>query len=178
MRRRFILLANLLVLALGFNFQPAWADQKAAPDPNDPTDANIALMEGEILQNWQYAQHPFDAEISGKFLDRYLETLDYSHIYFLESDIKEFDAYRTNLPSLTMEDHDLSPCWVIFSRFMKRAGERVDYVTNLLATTKFAFTGMQTFRGQPPRFAVCHEHDGTEGVLAPGTSLRISRTVA
>jgi len=39
----------------------------------------------------------------------------------------------------------MSPCWVIFSRFMERAGQRINYVTNLLATTNFEFTGHDRF---------------------------------
>src|SRR5580698_17963 len=77
-----------------------------APGPtSDPTDANIAEIEGDMLQTFQYSQHPFDAEISGRFLDRYLEMLDYSHLYFLQSDTNEFEAYRTNLQNLTLQNH-------------------------------------------------------------------------
>ncbi len=68
----------------------------------DPTDANIASILAEKLQTWQYSQHPFDQEIASKFLDRYLDTLDYSHMYLLKSDLADFAPYRTNLP----EPHD------------------------------------------------------------------------
>lgn len=107
----------------------------------DPTDAHVAEVEGELLQTWHFSQHPFDQEIAGKFLDRYLDTLDYSHLYFLQSDIKEFAPYRTNLQVLTMRDHDVSPCWKIFARFMERAKEHTRFVTNALETEKFTFTG-------------------------------------
>jgi len=151
-------MASPILLALVFPLHSAQAalppDQKAPLASADLTgtnttenltDANIAEIEAEMLQTWQYSQHPFDAEISSRFLDRYLETLDYSHIYFLQSDINEFETYRTNLHVLTLQDHDMSPCWVIFSRFMQRANERIKYVTNLLATTKFDFTGHDRF---------------------------------
>jgi carboxyl-terminal processing protease len=142
-------LASHLLLALAFPLHFAEAalsaEQKPPLAPADSTDVNIAQVEADVLQTWQYSQHPFDREISGRFLDRYLETLDYSHIYFLQSDINEFEAYRTNLHVLTLQDHDLTPCWVIFSRFMQRANERIKYVTNLLATTKFEFTGHDRF---------------------------------
>ena len=121
------------------------AEQKPPLASADSTDANIAQIEADMLQTWQYSQHPFDQEISGRFLDRYLETLDYSHIYFLQCDINEFEAYRTNLHVLTLQNHDMTPCWVIFSRFMQRANERINYVTNLLATTKFDFSRHERF---------------------------------
>jgi carboxyl-terminal processing protease len=142
-------LANPLLLALVFTLSCAHAalppDQKLPLASADSTDANIAQIEGDMLQTWQYSQHPFDQEISGRFLDRYLETLDYAHNYFLQSDINEFDTYRTNLHILTLQDHDMSPCWVIFSRFMERVNQRVNYMTNLLATMKFDFGGHDRF---------------------------------
>jgi carboxyl-terminal processing protease len=111
----------------------------------DPTDAHIARISAEMLETWQYSQHPFDQEIASKFLDRYLDTLDYSHMYLLKSDLADFEPYRTNLQILTMKQHDTSPCWKIFARFMERAAQRVTYVTNLLATEKFDFSGHDRF---------------------------------
>ncbi len=113
--------------------------------PQDMTDANIAQIVAELLETYQYSLHPFDQEIAGRFLDRYLDSLDYSHMYFLKSDMAEFDAYRTNLQDLTVKDHDTSPCWKIFGRFIERATERVNYVTNLLATEKFDFSDNDRF---------------------------------
>ena len=138
-----IVLSSPLFLALFFTLHGAQAalpaEQKAPLFSEDPTDVNIAQVEADLLQNYQYSQHPFDQEIDGRFLDRYLETLDYYHNYFLQSDINEFETYRTNLHVLTLQYHDLSPCWVIFSRFMERASERINDATNLLATTQFRF---------------------------------------
>jgi carboxyl-terminal processing protease len=149
MRRRLFLWASPFLLALAFIIHSTQAalpaEQKGLLASTDPTDANIAQIEADMLQTWQYSQHPFDQEISGRFLDRYLETLDYSHMFFLQSDMDEFAGYRTNLHILTLEDHDISPCWVIFSRFMERASQRLNYVTNMLAATKFDFSGHDRF---------------------------------
>ena len=135
---------------------PDRPDPHFSPTPNaltpadmlkvqDPTDANIARITADMLETWQYSQHPFDQEIASRFLDRYLDTLDYSHMYLLKSDLADFEPYRTNLQDLTVKDHDTSPCWKIFARFMERATERVTYVTNLLATEKFDFSGHDRF---------------------------------
>jgi carboxyl-terminal processing protease len=149
MRRRLSLLAAQLLPALILPLlvlQSAKADApKALSIPTDPTDAHIAEIEADLLQSWQYSQHPFDQEIAGRMVDSYLETLDYSHIFFLQPDIDSFAPYRTNLQVLTLQDHDVSPCFDIFNRFMKRAYERINYVTNLLATNKFTFTGHERF---------------------------------
>ena len=127
--------------------------------PTDPTDGNIAQVTSEMLQAWQYTRHPFDKEIANKFLDRYLDSLDYYHLNFLQSDVHEFDAYRTNLPEL-FHKRDLTPCWTIFSRFMQRANERIDYVTNYLATAKLDFSGDDRFT--PDRHLLPYAKDQDE----------------
>lgn len=149
MRRQLLLSATPIVAALVLSLQIVHAalpsSQKEPRASKDSTDANIAQIESDMLQTWQYSQHPFDDEISGRFLDRYLETWDYSHLYFLDSDIKEFEPYRTNLQVLTLQDHDMSPCWTMFNRFMERVNQRITYVTNLLATNHFDFSGHDRF---------------------------------
>jgi carboxyl-terminal processing protease len=149
---------NLLVASVALAvtlLSPALSSQGALPakDPTpaemlsltNTTDGNIAAETADMLQTVNYTQHPFDQEIASRFLDRYLETLDYSHMYFLKSDIAEFEQYRTNLQDLTLRDHDTSPCWKIFARFMERANERITYATNVLATEKFDFSGHDKF---------------------------------
>ncbi len=111
---------------------------------NDQTDANIARTTAELLESWHYSQHPFDQEISSRFLDQCLR-LDYDHLFFLQSDLDEFESYRTTLGVLTLKKHDLTPCWVIFSRFLERLSERTAYATNLLLTEQFDFNGHEHF---------------------------------
>ncbi len=123
--------------------EPRTAAEMAAAE--DPTNAIVARIAAAKLQEWNYSQHPFDQEMSSRFLDRYLDTLDYTHMFFLQSDINEFQKFRTNLNLLTLQDKDLTPCWVIFSRFMERVHQRVDLASNLLETAKFDFGAHERF---------------------------------
>jgi carboxyl-terminal processing protease len=123
--------------------EPRTAEEMAAAA--DTNDAAVAQITADRLAAWNYSQHPFDEEISSKFLDRYLDSLDYLHMFFLKSDIDEFEQYRTNLNVLTLQKKDITPCWVIFSRFMQRVHERVDYVSNLLDTATFDFSDKERF---------------------------------
>jgi carboxyl-terminal processing protease len=59
--------------------------------------------------------------------------------------VDEFEQYRTNLNVLTLQKHDLTPCWAIFSRFMERVHQRNQWVTNLLENGKFEFDGHDRF---------------------------------
>ena len=77
---------------------PAPASPAELPDFNrDATESNITGLVPWLLERYHYSRHPFDAEISGKFLDRYLDALDHWHLYFLQSDLAQFDGYRATL---------------------------------------------------------------------------------
>ncbi len=132
-------------------------------DPNyERTEGNIAGRLPLFLESWQYTHHPFDAEISSKFLDRYLDSLDHYHVLFFQSDLKQFEGYRTNLQRLTLS-RDISPAETMFARFLQRATERTMYVTNLLATGEFVFTNHERFT--PDRHALPNPKDLAEAEL-------------
>jgi carboxyl-terminal processing protease len=109
-----------------------------APGPND---GRIAHLTARMLEQFHYLHQRFDAGISTKFLDRYLDTLDPQHMHFLKSDIDEFEKYRTTLGELTLKELDTTPAFVIFNRFMQRLDERVAYANELLKNEQFEFTG-------------------------------------
>src|ERR1041385_1663213 len=62
-----------------------------------PTDGQIAYYTARMLQDMHYLHQPFDAGISSKFLDRYLEALDPQHLHFTQQDLADFEHFRTNL---------------------------------------------------------------------------------
>ena len=63
--------------------------------------------------------------MSKEFFTNYLNALDPRHENFLQSDIAEFDIYRTNLDRLTINRGlaDLTPAFAIFNRYAERAIE-------------------------------------------------------
>jgi carboxyl-terminal processing protease len=105
--------------------------------PNDPL---IARVTARMLERQHYLRKPFNDEVSSKFLDRYLDMLDGQHMYFVQSDLKQFEKYRNTLDELTLAEGDTSPARVIFTRFLERLQQQYDYATNLLETEKFQFT--------------------------------------
>jgi carboxyl-terminal processing protease len=127
----------------------AWGGQAvAAPSPTDRTDtteANITLVTAGFLERSQLAHHPLDTELAGKFLDRYLDDLDGSRSLLLQSDIKEFSVYRATLAKAIQKDGDTSAAHAIFARFLVRLGQRAAYLTELLQTAKFDFTGHDVY---------------------------------
>jgi carboxyl-terminal processing protease len=111
-----------------------------SPGPND---GRIAYVTARLLDNYHYSQQPFDAEMSAKFFDGYLEMLDPRRENFLQSDIDSFAHWRTNLDKLTIGGGtaDLTPAFAIYQRFIERLQQHNEYVSDLLKQDKFKFTG-------------------------------------
>jgi carboxyl-terminal processing protease len=119
------------------------AHAEQAPN-QEQTEAVIARAVAGLMGNVHFSHHPLDAEMSGKFFDRYIDTLDPLHLHFLQSDLDEFAKYRTTLGQLTKKG-DTRPAHVIFARFLERVEQRNNLATNLLAQNHFDFTGHERF---------------------------------
>lgn len=80
-----------------------------------------------ILKNLEH-KHFKDLNINDDFsrsmLDKYLEDLDSSRVYLLQSDIREFETYRTQLDN-ALKKGDLKPAYDIFNRYQQRMIERL-----------------------------------------------------
>lgn len=114
---------------------------RLTPGPND---GRIAYVTAMLLANYHYLQQPLDEELSKKFFDGYLASLDPRRENFLQSDIDEFAHYRTNLDTLTTGQRgaaDLTPAFDIYQRFLERLQQHDAYVQALLKEDKFQFTG-------------------------------------
>ena len=106
-------------------------------------DGQIAFFMAAMLERYHYLQMRLGSELSPKFFDRYVETLDPQRLYLLQSDLAEFDVYRTNLCRLNARSRsmDVRPAYEIFNRFVQRLEERVAYVDETLHKEKFTFNG-------------------------------------
>jgi len=117
---------------------PAQSGADLKPGPNDARIAHVAAL---LLEENHYLQRPLDTEMSERFFDGYINSLDPRHENFLESDMAEFNIYRTNLDKLTM-DHgtaDVSPAFVIYDRYAERIQQHDAYAAELLKQDKFKF---------------------------------------
>jgi carboxyl-terminal processing protease len=104
-------------------------------------DATIVQFVARLLQHQHYLQMPVNDDVSSKFLDRYLDSLDTFHLYFLQSDVQEFEKYRYRLDDLTVNEGDTTAARLIFTRFRDRLNQQYDFVQELLKENKFSFTG-------------------------------------
>ncbi len=104
-----------------------------------PTYGKEALVVSYILDANHYRKIKLNDSLSSRILDAYIVALDNNRSYFLESDIKSFEKYRTVIDDLTKRE-DVSPAYAIFSVFSKRMRERMDYVLNDLVTRDYDYS--------------------------------------
>src|SRR5690606_22427910 len=95
-------------------------ERSRSPLEMGPHDTNIVKLTSRILTHNHYLQQLLDDTVSMRFLDRYLQSLDNLHMHFLQSDLQEFEKYRTTLDDLTYKDGALEPAFEIYTRFMDR----------------------------------------------------------
>jgi carboxyl-terminal processing protease len=145
-------LATLPLRADGTRAAAPALDQLASPAGTNapclkpgPDDGRIAFWTARLLERTHYSHHPFDSTISSEFLDGYLEALDPRHTHFLQSDLDEFEQYRTNLNRLTLTYEEAEPAFEIYCRFLERLKQRVAYVDDLLKHETFTFTNDDRF---------------------------------
>ena len=116
-----------------------WPAAGLKPGPNAP---RIAYLTARLLEEFHYLQRPLDRELSERFFDGYIDSLDPRHENFLQSDLAEFASYRTNLDVLTTGGRaaDLSPAFRIYERYLERFQQHNSHVNDLLRRDKFKFT--------------------------------------
>jgi carboxyl-terminal processing protease len=138
-----LLTALALVVAcssVGFGAQPV-----RPPADARTTAANITRLTTGLLEHSQLAHHPFDGQLAGNVLDRYLDALDATRSLFLQSDVDEFAAYRATLAQVTRGAGDTSAARAVFARYLARLSQQTAYDSYVLRTAKFDFTGHDSY---------------------------------
>jgi carboxyl-terminal processing protease len=142
---KYLSLLGLSLVCLGASVTLVHAELVVPKIPQPgPNDGRIAYVVARMLEQNHYRQQSFDDSVSEKFFDGYIEALDPQRLHFTQSDIADFSSLRTNLDNLTLTGSgvaDPSPAFAIFSRFLTRLEERVNYNEVILKTpTNFDFT--------------------------------------
>lgn len=91
-----------------------------------------------LLSRYHYKKTDINDSLSSAILDRYVKTLDYNKLYFLDSDIAGFEKYRYELDD-DLNKGQLQPAYDMFNVFIQRMKERQDYIHNALQK-EFDFT--------------------------------------
>ena len=109
------------LIAVGLSLGLAAVALAAPPPAATPnkTEANITRLTTGLLEHSQFAHHPLDSELAGKFLDGYLDALDGRRSLFLQTDVQEFAPFRVTLAQAT-RDGDTTVAHAIWRRYQQR----------------------------------------------------------
>lgn len=123
-------------------------------------DGRIAQTVGRVFERSHYSRHKFDVEVGKKMFDRFIDSLDPQRLYFLKTDLEEFDPVREHLDDLIMSKRDVQPAYDIFNRFLMRYDQAYSTVIDQLKNGTFDFSRDEKFlvnRKEAPRPATLDE---------------------
>lgn len=144
---RKVLLVTFTAAAIACSASPKLKEQKLVDGvQNIQPDEQQRLVTREVMtliENYNYKKVKINDSISSLVLDRYIKALDPSKMYFLASDIKEFEQYRTTLDD-DFRNGDLSAPFYIFNVYLKRYNNRLDYSIKQLKA-KYDFNQNDTY---------------------------------
>lgn len=92
-------------------------------------EASVHIARSLLLSH--YRKQDIDRSLSERVFEHYLESLDSQRLYFLQSDIQEFEPYRTRLHG-ALKTGQLEPGFKIYNRYQERVIKRAVYKIELL----------------------------------------------
>ncbi len=102
------------------------------PAASKPDLGRIGITVARMLEQDHFSQQPLDDTISLKLLREYLDTLDYNRLFFLQSDVTEFERrYGTSLDEDVLMGN-LEAAFEIYDRYLKRVSARVASTARLV----------------------------------------------
>ncbi|MGV3771922.1 MAG: carboxy terminal-processing peptidase [Verrucomicrobiales bacterium] len=120
------------------------ANATLAVELNKIQAGKVASVVGRILEQAHYRQTPLDDKMSGQILTNYLNSLDYNHMIFLQSDVDKFtQKYGKDLDNTVLDGY-IMPAFEIFNLYLERLSERNTLVQKLIKQ-EFNFTQDESF---------------------------------
>lgn len=122
-------------------------EQKAVPGIEnikpDPQQGLVARELVNMIEKYNFKQIKINDSVSSVIFDSYIKKLDGSRMYFLASDIKEFEQYRYALDD-DLRNGDLSSLFHIFNVYLKRNSDFINF--SLVQVNKpHTFSGNETY---------------------------------
>ncbi len=104
----------------------------AAPPAIAASRETVAMSVGRLLEEGHYTRQKLNEEVSKKFLQTYLEMLDFSHLFFTQKDIDELNAKYASSMARDVLNGELKPAYDIYALYTKRVDDRVAKIKELL----------------------------------------------
>ena len=87
---------------------------------------------GRLLEEGHYTRQKLNEEVSKKFLQTYLEMLDFSHLFFTQADVDALNAKYGNSIAGDVLLGTLKPAYDIYALYTKRVDDRVAKIKDLI----------------------------------------------
>lgn len=116
---------------------PVQRAPQAAPKPA-PQDGVVSRLIASLMPSEHVSGKELDNELSRRALELYVETFDPLKLYFLQSDIDQFQKYSEVIDD-KVRAGNLDLAYYIFEQYTRRVDERVEQIRELLAG-EFDFT--------------------------------------
>lgn len=119
------------IILFGFSVASLQAEQ---PKPLAPTQeqSKSTIEVIQQLNGNHFRTLTIDDQLSSRFFDEYIKTLDPSRYFFLESDIQEFKKFKINFDD-DFKKGKLENAFIIFNRFNQRQTAQLEKVIANLA---------------------------------------------
>lgn len=105
-----------------------FAQQLVEPQPSDGTVAKAVCA---MVSKYHINHGRIDDEISSKLLDRFLDVLDPQKLYFLKSDVDQFEKSRLVLDDQLLEGNPQF-AFDVFNTYRNRVRDRVAYAHEMI----------------------------------------------
>jgi len=132
-----IIIRSLFTLSLLFAFSASATIPKVEVDtPFEPLTFNkdqviTSKQSLHQLLGRHYERQRLNDDLSNKVFDLYIESMDGTRSYFLDSDIKEFEKYRYKLDDDLIKG-DLTSAFTMYNRLQQRVSERLSFMLKQL----------------------------------------------
>lgn len=100
----------------------------------DPKDKFLLTILNYVLTQWHYQPQDINDSFSKNVYTKFIENLDPSKRYFLQSDLDEFSKYKNDIDD-QIKKEDLSFFNLVYERFSQRTEESKAYYKELLNTS-------------------------------------------
>ncbi len=110
--------------------------------PNE-TYQRVSQVITQFLSMYHYKKQKLNDSLSSVIYDQYISALDNNKLYFVKSDIDNFEKYRFQIDDFLREGN-INSAFEIFYVYKKRLGERIKYIDSLLKN-KFDFSINESF---------------------------------
>ncbi len=138
---------TVLVLgaALACNAAPSKPIKVEGSTNIEPTEqqSTVCRTVAQIISTSNYKRVPIDDSLSAVIFDRYLKSLDETHIYLTAADVGDFNKYKLTLDD-DIKSGNLANVFYIFNIFQKRQIDHIKYELAQLNKT-FDFTQNDNF---------------------------------